>query len=199
MIHRLLVGLVAGAVLVTLQAAPAAAVRTPDVPALRAVAKVYPHVSGGDRLLTEEPVEIYARRCDADPAVVRKAAGNQGDYYAPEYTPQTRRTPGITLRAARFGGLKRAKLYAARVDSTFRKCFRAEGQTSNVRFDVDLGDAGWGRTIRLDEGGATVDAQVLVVRKRTLVILALTVSTNGTMPARSKAVRLAGLALRTAG
>ena len=192
------VALLCLALLLPAYAPPAHAVAPVDVPRLGAVAKIYPHVKGGDLLPTDDPVTIYPRRCDGDPAVVRRAAGNQGDYFAPDYTPQTRRTPGLTVRSARFPRMKQARLYAARFDRWARTCLRDQGQTSNVRFDVGLGDAGWGRSISLDDGGETTDAHLVLARKGTVVIMAFTTSADGTAPPRRKAVRLAALALRGA-
>lgn len=179
--------------------ASAHAARTPEIPAIKAVAKTYPHVAGGERLITGSDVEIFGRTCAADPVPVPRAAGIQADYFGKDYVEPTRRTPQVSLRAIRFPSAKKAKLFAARYHRWARTCLRAEGETRNVRFEVDLGDAGWGRSIRLRPGGGDAfDANVILVRERTLVVTTITGSQSGRLPRPAKAVRLADLTLRTA-
>ena len=175
------------------QAAP----KAPDLPRLPAVAKIYPHVAGGEREVHADYVTIEGRTCGAS-TVEEDVAGMIAEYSAAEPAAPTRSTPMVILRAMRFAEVKRAKLFTTRLERFYRRCGREYGETRNVRIPVDLGQSSWGRSLSLRSGNGREHGNVVAARTGKRVVVAMTISEGARPPAPRKTVRLADLAFRVA-
>lgn len=204
---RALLAVALPALLVPTAAAPAsAAPRAPEVPTLAQVAKIYPHLKGGDVEEVREPkVRMPTKTCK-DGAVIKGAVGLDATY-GPSFQSiddfvVTAKKPLVGVTALTFPSTKVATRYFRASLTEGATCpqtdpFGDDVQLKKLKFK--LGEERAGFQIRM--GPETpITANVLLIRSGRSVLTVNSMSMQGKgAPAVPLTIKLARLALKTVG
>ena len=197
---------VAAAALVVPSLAPAAqAAPAPKVPSVAAIAKVYPHLAGGQAFESKiDDVRAPAKKCNKT-TKVKGATGTGVTYLTADSAPATGAAPGLTLVAYRLPSAAKAKALLASYATQAKKCpgggIVVPGITSTKAkaFKVKLGDTSQGVTVTIKtDSGATYVSNVILVRTGKFIVNAVTSASDGVKPSTKKSIKAAALAVKTA-
>jgi hypothetical protein len=215
LLNRALVALAVPALVVPALVAPAtAAGKGPGVPAIPAVAKIYPHLKGGHATVTAQP-KIFGpgKKCKQG-KVIKGASGRMATYLAPFNTndpdafAMTGRKPSLYVSALKFPTAKSAVRYLHGWSTSTKKCpvSGAGGGTGGPKVKITmkkirftLGNERWGYQVKVVTKQLTTISNTLFVRKGRYVVYTGATSMDGVAPSIPKSVQFTKTALRAAG
>ena len=177
-----------------------AAAPYPKVPALKAMKKVYPHLTSRSPS-SSDLVRGPAKKCDE--VVTISGAVSTYATYLPE-GDMTGARPLVIVDAIRLASARQAKVHYPRAVNRTRNCSHLVWGATDAkvkRFKVAIGRASAGHTVRIrdtDVGFERLIAHVILVRAGKHIVTTSVVSANGKAPSRKKAVQAAALAVRAA-
>ena len=213
---RALIAFAVPALTVPTIASSATAASYPDVPTVRAVAKIYPHLDGGTA--NESTSKVYGPGKDCKPGKAIRGAGARTASYSPDYSSGdpdvydiTGDRPMVSVTAMKFRSTKSAVQYLHGYSTTAKDCAGGGGgggggggvtcDTSMKRIRFTLGDERWGYQYRstCTNGDQTTSSvfNVLFARKGRFIVYTSAMSMDKSAPSIPKSVKLTALALKS--
>ncbi|HTW17222.1 MAG TPA: hypothetical protein VMF51_18980 [Nocardioides sp.] len=203
---RALIALAVPALTVTALSAPAtAAAKGPAVPSVAKVAKIYPHLAGGTSDPTSSKLHWPSKKCGKQGKVIKGAKATFALYSSadPADYAYTAAKPMTYVSAMKFRNAKDAIKYLHGT-SKGAKCPVKDPSTGKdmkvkiKKIKFRLGDERWGYTATVTMAGEKSVSHSLLVREGKYIVSASAMSLDGKAPNTKKAIKLTGLALKTA-
>lgn len=204
-IARLGVAVAAAALTVPALVPAAQAAPAPKVPSVAAVAKIYPHFSGGQMFASKiDDVRAPAKKCNQTKKV-KGATGNSASYQTADMAGGTGAAPGLTVVAYRFPSPAKAKSFLGAAARQAKKCPGGGIVVPGIKsskakaFKTKIGDTSQGVTVTITtDSGTKYVSNVVVARKGKFIVNTVTTAADGKKPSTAKSVKATALALKTA-